>query len=540
MILERFPNVKTYVCASGVTPSGKIHLGNFIDLCLADAVKRVLIDEGYNAKHVFVIDSHDPFREPPIFAPKDFIARADEFKGIPFSQIPDPWGCHESFAKHFVAPVVEHMRDYGMNFEVVWGEDLHRDPRYVNVLAKVLEGSERVREILNDVRRRAGHRKLYPEGWIPYRPQCENCGIIDERVKALRYERFKVEYKCEKCGFEGEVDVRSGRGKPPWRVDWAIRWIALNVHFEPLGKDHMASGSSYDTARALLRRFFNRLEPVSIFYDFVYLRSDGRYLKFSKRKGIGLGVDEWLKYAPPEVLRFMILRKDVKDISCEAISHWFFDPKEIPRYVEDFDMWERMYFNLGKVPEKQRERVKLTYILSITGEVPRFKPSRIPYLTAAIIAQRAKGNVDEAIRILQRIKILPQKLSELEYRDACRRLTMALNWVRDYGREYSLLSDKVPEEALKLSDKEYSILRELLSVLESGTVRGENIKGYVRELAIKVYGNRKYVRRAFQAVYLAVSGKPYGPPLDKLIFEMLGLELACRRIRKVLELKGYV
>ncbi|RLF18468.1 MAG: lysine--tRNA ligase, partial [Thermoprotei archaeon] len=267
-ILERFGNRDVYICESGLTPSGKIHLGNFFDICIADAVKRALEMRGLKAKHIMAIDSMDPFRQAPVFAPKEFIKEADNYVGLPFDEVPDPWGCHKNYAMHFVEPLISVLDEYGIDAEIKWAREIHILPKYLELLQDIISKRREVVKILNDVRSRAGHKSLYPSNWIPFRPQCSKCRRIDERVKPKEViDTFKVKYVCEHCGNEDIADIMKGEGKPPWRIDWPLRWLVFGVVFEPLGKDHMASGSSYDTARVLVRELYGKEPPVAIFYD---------------------------------------------------------------------------------------------------------------------------------------------------------------------------------------------------------------------------------------------------------------------------------
>ncbi|RLF24072.1 MAG: lysine--tRNA ligase [Thermoprotei archaeon] len=536
-ILRRFPSLEVYTCESGVTPSGKIHLGNFFDMCIADAIRRALKDEGFKARHILVIDSRDPFRRAPEFAPEDFKKEEEAYRGLPFELVPDPWGCHRNYVEHFVRPLLSSLKEYEIIAEVKYASEIHRDPTFVKLVLDIIRRREEARKVLNEVRRRAGHTRLYPEGWIPYRPLCKGCGRISEDVEVTELiDDHSIGYKCRVCGYEGVADVRRGEGKPPWRIDWPLRWILFNVNFEPLGKDHMASGSSYDTARALLRELYGREPPVSIFYDFVLLRTkEGKLEKFSKRKGIGLGVDEWLNYAPPEVLKFMILRRDVKDIEKEALPHWEFDPKQIPSYVEEFDKLEEAYFNLEAQPPRLRDRIKLTYELVMGSRIPLKRPSRLSYYTAIIISQRATS-LEEGIEILRKMKILPADASSYEVEDAMRRLKMAKRWVDDFAPEYKFIVPEVPEEALTLLDeKDAEALKRLSDGLLKGVIDKNTLREAVWNIAIEVYGDKRLSKRVYRAAYIALSGKTSGPPLVKLIFELSNPDFAADRFRKISE-----
>ncbi len=535
-ILSRFPDEELYTCESGLTPSGKIHLGNFFDVCIADSVKRELESRGLKARHILAIDCKDPFRQAPRFAPEKFKKEAEEYRGLPLIELPDPWGCHKGYVEHFVTPLTDNLDEYGVELEIRYATEIHRNAKYIEILAEILERREEVRDIFNEVRQKAGHRSLYPKTWIPYRPQCEACHRIDELVEAVKIiDRYHVAYKCKACGNEGVIDIREGRGKPPWRVDWPIRWLLFNVHFEPLGKDLMASGSSYDTGRALVTKLFNRREPVSIFYDFVMFRgSSGKVEKFSKRRGVGIGVDEWLRYAPPEVLRFMILRRDVRDIEHEALQHWIFDPKQIPTYVEDYDKLERAYFNIESQPLRLRGRIIKTYILSQVKEIPKKLPRRVPYFTAIIISQRAR-DLDEAIDILTKLGVLPPNATKEELEDAKERITMAKKWVEDWAPEYRFISITLPQEVKELKTYQREALKILAKALEKEELRQDNLREYVWGLSERLLGSRKRAKEIYEAIYIALSGKRYGPPLSKLMFELIDREFIIKRLKEASE-----
>lgn len=520
-VIKRFPGKEVYIVEAGVTPSGKIHLGNFNDMVIADAVLKALKRMGYEARGFLVIDSKDPFRRPPEFAPEEFKRECEQYVGKPFEEIPDPWGCHSNYARHFVEPVEESFEEYCIELEVKWASELHRDPVFVSLLERVVAERERVREILNDVRRRAGHKTLYPKDWVPFRPQCSSCRRIDERVKPLEVvDGHLVKYRCDACGNEGVADVRRGEGKPPWRVDWPLRWVLLDVHFEPLGKDHMASGSGYDTGSALVQAFFGREPPVPIFYDFVYLvvRRNGEktYSKFSKRKGIGLGVDEWLKYAPPEVLRYQILKRDVSDIYSEALEHWEFDMKLMPDYVEEFDRFERAVFDIIEGRRRESRLLLDTYELVMAWRKPSRRPKRVPYRSLALIALWMR-DLDDGMEMLKRQGKL-KGLEEWEISDVRRRLSMAKNWVSTVGAS-SLLPPL--EEALakfeSLPEPERMVVKRFLNLVASG-ISGEEAQRKIRQLAEEVGLRTRSERlRAYRAIYKLVLGEESGPPVRRLL-----------------------
>jgi len=524
-VIKNFPGEKQYVAEAGFTPSGKIHLGNFNDLCITHALIQVLEYWGYKGRAIVAIDSRDPFRQAPIFAPEEFKKREEELRGLPFDEIDDPWGCHKNFAEHFIAPVIESFKDYGLKIDAIRAHEIHNDSRYIELLKRVLVKREKVRSIINEVRKKAGHKSLYGEKWIPFRPKCEVCGRMDEEVIPISVSedgRY-VEYKCNHCGHEGVADVEKAQGKPPFRIDWPLRWIVFNVHFEPMGKDLMASGSSYDTGKALMRAFFNKKAPLSVFYDFFYWVppediSRETKLKFSKRRGVGFGMKEWLKYAPPEVLKYIILRRQIENIYQESLKHVDFSPLDIPSYVDSYDKLESRFYDLlsGKIklPKPDADRTYATYILSQVdlGRMHPRKPHRIPYnimIEAAIWME----DIDDGIKMLARMRQLPKGLSDREIEDIRQRLMRVWNWINDF---YKPSMPPIEDALNKLTDKQREALKVFLAdalVIDPVDITMEKLRELVKKISTEIELKTKEI---YQALYTVVLDKKEGPPIIRL------------------------
>ena len=101
-----------------------------------------------------------------------------------------------------------------------------------------------------------------------------------------------------------ETPVTGGHVKVGWKVDWALRWAALGVHYEMYGKDLIPSAElSSKICRAL-----GGTPPEGFNYE-LFLDEKGE--KISKSKGNGLSMEEWLTYASPE----QFLKSDVDERS---------------------------------------------------------------------------------------------------------------------------------------------------------------------------------------------------------------------------------
>jgi len=55
--------------ATGISPSGHIHLGNLREMVTADVIRRALVDAGGEAKILYIADDFDPLRRRYPFLP---------------------------------------------------------------------------------------------------------------------------------------------------------------------------------------------------------------------------------------------------------------------------------------------------------------------------------------------------------------------------------------------------------------------------------------------------------------------------------------
>src|SRR5690606_30948903 len=125
---------------------------------------------------------------------------------------------------------------------------------------------------------------------------------------------------------EGETITHSilgGGAKLQWKVDWAMRWVALGVDYEMYGKDLTDSGvQSGKIAKALGGR-----KPEGLIYE-MFLDEKGE--KISKSKGNGLSLEQWLDYGSEESLAFYAYRepKAAKQLHIGVI------PKAVYEYLQ--------------------------------------------------------------------------------------------------------------------------------------------------------------------------------------------------------------
>ncbi|MGC9310857.1 MAG: lysine--tRNA ligase, partial [Candidatus Aenigmatarchaeota archaeon] len=213
-----------FVVESGITPSGVVHIGNAREVMTQLFVHLSLQKLGKKSRFQYMWDDFDRFRKIPKGVDRSF----EEHIGKPVSKVPDPFGCHSSYANHFKAKMEEEMKILGIEMDYLSATELYEKCAFAENIRLALEKTEQIKEILN--RRR---KEDLAEDWLPIELYCEKCGKDSTHTKYLG--GYEVEYSCD-CGFSNKIDFRKiGIVKLKWRVDWPSRWAFFGVDFESSG-----------------------------------------------------------------------------------------------------------------------------------------------------------------------------------------------------------------------------------------------------------------------------------------------------------------
>ena len=90
------------VVATGITPSGEIHIGNMREVVTADAMSRALKARGKDVEFIYIADTFDPLRRVYPFLDASIY---EQHVGKPLSEVPAPnGGTAKSYAEHFLLP----------------------------------------------------------------------------------------------------------------------------------------------------------------------------------------------------------------------------------------------------------------------------------------------------------------------------------------------------------------------------------------------------------------------------------------------------
>ena len=399
-IIKEKGDLDSYTCASGITPSGTVHIGNFREIITVDLVVRAMRDRGKNVRFIYSWDDYDVFRKVPGNMPKP--EELEKYLRYPITSVPDTFGRDENYARHHEVDIENQLPRVGIHPEFLYQSQRYRANRYAEGMKNALQNRELIKECLNHYR--DDDHKMKPED--VYWPTAIFCGKCNKDTTEITgYDgEYGVSYKCE-CGCEETVDIRKFGGiKLGWRVDWPMRWAEEKVCFEPGGKDHISPGGSYDTAKLVSKKIYNWDAPVTMKYDFVKLK--GVPGKMSSSKGKVISLVDALEVYQPEVLRYIFAQNKV--------DHEFsisFDLDVVTVY-EAYDKTERIVWGLEEPKEKdpaKKEsiilREKRIYELSqIESGMPKVQPYQVPFRLLTTLLQTYDGDVDAVIASLGDVK----------------------------------------------------------------------------------------------------------------------------------------
>lgn len=413
-IIKEKGDLDLYTCASGITPSGTVHIGNFREIITVDLVVRALRDRGKNVRFIYSWDDYDVFRKVPANMPDPEILT--KYLRYPITMVPDTTGRNENYARHHEVDIENELPRVGINPEFLYQASRYRANRYAEGMKKALQNRELIKECLNEYRDE--QHKMKPEDvYWPVSIFCGKCNKDTTEITGYDGE-YGVSYKCE-CGNCETADLRTFKGaKLGWRVDWPMRWNEEKVIFEPGGKDHISPGGSYDTAKLVSKKVYGWDAPITMRYDFVNLK--GVPGKMSSSKGKVISLVDALEVYQPEVLRYIFA--GTRPNTEFAIS---FD-LDVNKVYEDYDKTERIVWGVDKAKSEDiLAKEKRIYVLSqIDNKMPSVMPYQIGFRMMTTLLQTYSGDIDAVIKSLGDVK--PEQEAALRRRAKC-----AWYWIRE-------------------------------------------------------------------------------------------------------------
>ncbi|MCW4035503.1 MAG: lysine--tRNA ligase [Candidatus Bathyarchaeota archaeon] len=480
---------------SGLGASGFPHIGSFADCARSYAVTLALQEQGYKSEYIAFADDLDGLRKVPAGLPDSL----SKHLGYPVTSIPDLEGCHNSFGEHMTSLLLESLDQSGIKYTFKSAKKSYEQGLFTEQIRTILTNAQQVGEIVKD---EVGQEKFVEV--LPYFAICANCGrIYTTKAHTFLEDENKVLYTCEGlevrgkmlegCGHKGEADITKAEGKLGWKVEFAVRWNALDIRFEPFGKDISDSVRVNDR---ICNEVFHWAPPSHARYE-MYLDKSGK--KISKSAGNVFTPQVWFRYGAPHSLLLLTLKRFVGARSLSVT--------DIPQYMNEFDELEDIYF--GKKPgldKKEKAKLSGLYKYCCLFNIPSEPGVHVPYNLLTFLAKLAPegSEVDFVFEKLQGYGYGKEGLTD----DLKQRIGYALNWSKDFS--------EITEKAVELNEQERAAVTQLIDALQTPATE-EEIQSAVFNIA---KSNNIKPGKFFKVLYTVLLGAPQGPRLGPYVLAM--------------------
>lgn len=495
-IIREKGDKEMYTCASGITPSGTVHIGNFREIITVDLVVRALREKGKNVRFIYSWDDYDVFRKVPKNMPQPEVL--EKYLRKPITLVPDTTGIADNYARANEVRVENILPTVGIYPEYLYQAERYRSNRYVKGIKTALENRDKIRAILDEYRTEPLDADWYPVSVFSSFTDKDTTKVTGwDGDTTITYHDNELD-KDESIDFS-----KTPYTKLPWRIDWPMRWAEEGVDFEPGGKDHLTEGGSYDTSKKVVE-LFGGTAPVSMRYDFIKLKGMGG--KISSSGGEVADLYDVLEIYTPEIVRYLFV--GTRPNSEFAIS---FD-LDVLKIYEDYDNCERIYFGLLDVKEQRKEKEKRIYELSqVDGsKIPTEPGYQVPFRHLCNLLQIYEGDVEKVIGTLT--DVTPGQIDRLRTRLRC-----AWAWITKYApEEFKWALQGEGDALVELADNERQALRDLSSYT-SAYLDGCTEKEFSEYIYKAAADNGLENADFFRIVYLALIGKERGPKLAGFI-----------------------
>lgn len=273
---------------TGYGPSGLPHIGTFGEVCRTTMVIQAFQKISNIPVKLFTFsDDMDGLRKVPENISNKKVLEDNLHK--PLTSVPDPFGKFSSFGEHNNQMLQSFLDRFGFSYEFKSSTVLYKSGIFDEALKLVLSKYD---EIMGVIMPTLGEERK--KSYSPFLPVCPETGKVLE-VAILEKDIQNGEIVYESNGKKFKTKITGGHCKLQWKVDWAMRWHALEVDFEMYGKDLIPSAELSQQICTIL----GHVPPNGFYYE-LFLDEKGE--KISKSKGNGISIEDWLKYASPESL----------------------------------------------------------------------------------------------------------------------------------------------------------------------------------------------------------------------------------------------
>ena len=491
-VIKERPNEEVYTVASGVSPSGFVHIGNFREIATPYLVAKELKKLGKKVRYILSFDEFDRFRK----VPGNIDPSYSKYIGMPYTDIPSPFTENESYAQFMENRFLNELKAMDVEVECIYQAKEYRSGRYNKYIKMAMDNKDKIFNIIDDFRTQDSTEEER-ENYYPISVYCSKCKKDSTKITSYNSETGEVEYICE-CGHHDTLNINNADNvKLQWKVDWPMRWMVEKVTFETGGEDHSAANGSKAVSERVAKEIYNYEPPVYIPYNFIGIKGGGA--KMSSSKGNVLTLTDLLKVYDKNIIWWFYARFDHMHAFDIALDN------DVIRYYSEFDRWVKLYFN-GNIDEKNKEIIDLTDVKENYLKNPNFS-----YLATFLPI------VNFDIDLLK--KLLGKENIDVNTEEFKSRLELAKYWVNNYGSDYqvNLLSERNDEYYNTLTDIEKEWLEKTKVLLDDDFNTTDELQtalySVVKDGILADKELKQTQKRYFQIIYNMLLGLDQGPKL---------------------------
>jgi lysyl-tRNA synthetase class 1 len=498
-LIENHPERHTFVCASGISPSGSVHIGNFREIVTTYFVTKALGKYGKNVRFIFSWDDFDRFRKVPMHIDPAF----DKYIGMPYSEVPCPFGCHSSYAEHFEKEFEDALAIFGIKPEFIYQSKEYQSKRYNPSILHALKNRIEIYDIVMAFKTGDAN-EAERASFYPVQVYCGACRKDTTTIQSLDEPKETLIYCC-KCGHRDILSIPQATNiKLHWKIDWPMRWRMEEVLFEPGGRDHSSETGSYNVSKIISEKIFDHPAPLYVPYEFISIKGDTA--KMSSSSGNNYTPGDLLNIYAPENILFLFAKYQPN-----APFHIGLDEDVIKNYTE-YERYRENYFSQS-LNSEMKEALDLSMMTDKGLKVPKF--SQVSSILPLV-------NFD--------IKLLKDILSRYGEDYAAEQLeTIAKrveHWIKHWYPQKLIIVNKLKDTAfyttLNLTERQW--IQAFCGLLSNEKIDGkhldeEQLMGEIyaicRDEDKKVMKNNQ--KRLFSMIYQLVLNSNEGPRIPFLI-----------------------
>ena len=468
------------ILQTGYGPSGLPHIGTFGEVARTSMLVNALNKLTDVPKEIITFsDDMDGLRKVPENIPNKELLENNLHK--PLTVVPDPFKKFNSFGEHNNEMLKTFLDNFNFIYTFKSSSELYKTGFFNETLKLILN---KYNEIMDIIIPTLG--KERQKTYSPFLPICPDTGVVLE-IPVLEIDEKNSKIIFDNFGKKLEKSILDGHCKLQWKVDWAMRWYALDVDFEMYGKDLIESA----ILSTKIIKILGKTNPSGFAYE-LFLDEKGE--KISKSKGNGITIDEWLEYASPESLSLFMYQnpKRAKKLYREIV------PKAVDEYLDFI--------------EKGKNQNELQMLLNPVWHVHNgMIPKENTIMTFSMLLNLVEASNANSKELLWKfVKKYKPNILEKDH--------PIFNMLIEYAIKYFNDVIKKNKKYKKPNLDEKKALEALVSALEKCTdeMQPEEIQTKIYSVG-KENGYKENLRDWFKLIYEVVFGDENGPRMGFFI-----------------------